>query len=94
MPTGRKAVRLVVHGSVQGVGFRFALLEHALSNGLTGWCRNGPGGSVEAFLSGPGATVDQVVEWCHTGPPMARVDEVEVESASVADAPKDFTIRH
>ena len=42
----------IVHGLVQGVGFRFFVARHARALGLTGYVRNMPGGMVEVFAEG------------------------------------------
>jgi acylphosphatase len=69
-------MRVRVVGKVQGVSFRAAALDNATSLGLSGWVRNEPDGSVSAEIEGPGNRVDAFVEWCRTGPPAARVDNV------------------
>ena len=71
------ALRLVVRGRVQGVGFRYALVEVAAMHGVAGWVRNRRDGTVEALVQGEGAAVEAVFAWCRRGPPAARVDEVE-----------------
>jgi acylphosphatase len=48
-----KAVRLMVHGIVQGVWFRAGTREAARSHGVSGWVRNSPDGCVEVFAQGP-----------------------------------------
>lgn len=68
--------RIVIHGRVQGVGFRWSLTEKAGELGLDGWVRNRSDGSVEALLSGPAEAVDALTAWAHRGPPHARVDRV------------------
>ena len=68
--------RLVIHGRVQGVGFRWSLLEQARELGLDGWVRNRGDGSVEALVSGAQDAVEALTLWAHRGPPMARVDRV------------------
>jgi acylphosphatase len=50
--------RIVIHGRVQGVGFRWSLMERAGELRLEGWVRNRADGSVEALLSGPAEGVD------------------------------------
>lgn len=77
-PEIRRA-RVVVSGRVQGVWFRGATEEQAVRLGLAGWVRNLPDGSVEASFEGGGSEVDTAIEWCRTGPPSARVDDVTVE---------------
>ncbi|MFI4925964.1 MAG: acylphosphatase, partial [Vicinamibacteria bacterium] len=53
------ARRLVVHGRVQGVGFRFAMVDAAM--GLAGWVRNRHDGTVEAMVQGPPEAVEAMV---------------------------------
>ena len=65
---------VIVHGRVQGVGFR-AFVEHAaLKRGLEGWVRNRRDGSVEAVFAGEEGAVADMVEVCRGGPLGARVD--------------------
>ena len=79
-----KAVRLIIHGRVQGVGFRWYLSREADVLGLCGWVRNRREGTVEALLRGPTEAVDCLVGWAHKGPPSARVSLVEVHLAEDA----------
>ncbi len=65
---------MIVHGRVQGVGFR-AFVEHeALKRGLAGWVRNRRDGSVEAVFAGEADAVARMIEVCRRGPMGARVD--------------------
>jgi acylphosphatase len=73
-----KRVRVRVSGRVQGVFYRATCARLARDAGLGGHVRNLPDGRVEAVFEGPGPDVDRLVEWCRTGPEMARVDEVEI----------------
>lgn len=41
--------------------------------------RNNPDGRVEAVFEGEEADVQRMAQWCHHGPPMARVERVDVE---------------
>lgn len=69
---------VVVHGVVQGVGFRAACAREARRLGVAGWVRNRDDGSVEADLQGLPAAVDRLLAWCRVGPAGARVEGVEV----------------
>lgn len=69
------AVRIM--GKVQGVGFRMAAVRRAHSLGVTGWVRNLDDGTVELLLQGGHDRVDAMLSWLNTGPPAARVDEVQ-----------------
>lgn len=68
-----------ISGRVQGVNFRWYTQRQAQILGLTGWVRNLWDGRVEAVFEGDEAAVQRAVNWCHNGPPSARVDEVEVK---------------
>ena len=69
---------VVVHGRVQGVGYRVSLASRVHARGVNGWVRNRADGTVEAVLEGESDAVDAVVEWCRSGPRGARVEAVEV----------------
>jgi acylphosphatase len=69
---------VLVHGSVQGVGFRVSLLRAATARGVAGWVRNRPDGTVEAVLEGAPDVVESVVAWCRRGPRGAVVERLEV----------------
>lgn len=70
---------LAITGLVQGVWYRESMREAAESLGVTGWVRNRPDGSVEAMVQGQERQVELLIEWCRRGPPLARVQGVEVE---------------
>jgi acylphosphatase len=77
--------RVLVHGRVQGVGFRAWVAETAVARGLAGWVRNRRDGSVEAVFVGPVDVVSAMIESCGQGPLIARVTSVEVTEADVSD---------
>jgi acylphosphatase len=70
--------RVIVHGRVQGVAFRFDTRARARGLGAAGWVRNRPDGSVEAVFEGAAETVQALVDYCRRGPDGARVDRIEV----------------
>jgi acylphosphatase len=72
-------LHLRIHGLVQGVGYRWNLVQAARRLGVTGWVRNRHDGSVEAMVAGPQAALDDLLAWTRRGPPGARVDQVDVE---------------
>jgi acylphosphatase len=86
MEAARVAIRIRIHGRVQGVWYRGWTVETAVALALDGWVRNRRDGTVEAVLAGSAATVRSMVERCRAGPPAARVQRIEetVETGPVA----------
>ena len=70
--------RLIVHGLVQGVGFRYSLARQAQSRGVAGSAANRPDGAVEVVLEGEQEAVESLVRWCEEGPRGAVVERVDV----------------
>ncbi|HEY6800011.1 MAG TPA: acylphosphatase [Agromyces sp.] len=70
--------QVVVHGVVQGVGFRYSARFEADRLGVAGWVRNRPDGAVEAEIEGDEASVAAMLEWFASGPPGAAVRRSEV----------------
>jgi acylphosphatase len=76
-----RTVHVLIHGGVQGVGFRAWTHHQAELHGLKGWVRNRRDGTVEAVFSGPDNLVDVMLKACRQGPRGAvveRVDQVDV----------------
>jgi acylphosphatase len=86
------ALRLVITGRVQGVGFRAWTRREARRRALRGWVRNRHDGSVEALIIGEAAAVEGLIEICRRGPGMARVEGVSRFPAE-DDGSTDFTER-
>jgi acylphosphatase len=75
MPVRR---RVVAHGLVQGVGFRWALARAAETRGVAGWARNRADGTVEAVFEGEPEAVESLVRFSGEGPRGAEVERIEV----------------
>lgn len=84
-----------VHGSVQGVGFRYTTQHEAQLLGLVGYARNLDDGSVEVVACGEAENVNKLIEWLKAGGPRsARVDKVLTEPHQPDKAWSDFGIRY
>ncbi|PVU82990.1 acylphosphatase [Cellulomonas sp. WB94] len=70
--------RVVVHGDVQGVGFRWSCAREADRLGVRGWVLNRADGAVEVVAEGEAAAVDELVTWARHGPRHAVVSWAEV----------------
>lgn len=86
------AFRAVVHGDVQGVGFRDATVRRARALELTGWVRNGPHATVEVHAEGPGRALDELLAFLHDGPRLAHVVALDTHAVS-AEGHEQFAIR-
>ena len=78
----RRTVEVTVRGRVQGVSFRAYAEDRARRLGVAGWIRNEPDGSVAGHFEGEQDAVAAMVDWCRTGPRLARVDAVDVRESS------------
>jgi DNA ligase D-like protein (predicted 3'-phosphoesterase) len=87
-----RAIRAVVRGEVQGVGFRHAAVELARRLGLMGWVRNGEDGAVELHAEGARAALEELEGFLRVGPPAARVAELAVEEVPV-EGHEQFAVR-
>lgn len=74
-------LRLEIRGAVQGVGYRWSMVEQARRLGVRGWVRNRRDGSVEAIVAGPAEAVEDIVRWAWQGPPSAVVSAVDACAA-------------
>ena len=73
------AVKAIVRGRVQRVGFRRYVLELGQELGLAGWVKNRPDGGVEVFAQGPREALEAFLKLVREAPPPARVDDIEIE---------------
>lgn len=83
----RARMRVVVHGQVQGTGFRALLAQLADQYSIHGYARNRADNSMEASFEGDPKAVEAMVAFCNEGPDEARVtriDEIEEQPLGVA----------
>ena len=84
----------IVHGRVQGVGFRAATQRAAASRRLTGWVRNRWDGTVEVVAEGSAEDVRALERFLQRGPMAAEVSRVEAEYGPASGAFHSFNIRY
>jgi len=87
------AVRIIVDGMVQGVGFRYYIYRQANALGLTGYARNLPSGQVEIVASGDKGLIDELVKAARVGPRYASVSDVMLEEIELKEDFNNFGIR-
>lgn len=80
MPTETNTrLHATVTGRVQGVSFRYFVLDEADQLDLSGWVRNRWNGSVEVVAEGKRQNLEQLLQALRKGPPMASVENVDFE---------------
>ena len=87
-------VHVLISGRVQGVWFRVSTKQKAEQLGLTGWVRNTHDGKVEAVFEGEENLVKKMIEWCRQGPPLSKVDNVEIKNQNPTNGFEEFSIRY
>ncbi len=85
---------IVVTGSVQGVGFRWYVLQAARALGLSGEVRNRTDGAVVIEVEGARDALERLLETAREGPEMATVGQVHVSWSEGAAQFRDFRIGH
>lgn len=85
--TDDRRLEAVVHGHVQGVGFRVFVVREARELGLRGWVANESHARVRCVAEGPEAGLQRLLARLEEGPPAALVDRVD---ASWHDATGQF----
>lgn len=85
--------RFVVSGRVQGVGFRWFVLQQARQLGVGGFARNCADGTVEVVASGDEAALARLDRALRTGPGLADVTGVSAESLPDAEPFSGFDVR-
>lgn len=78
-----KHLNITVKGRVQGVWFRASTRDEAQRLGLHGFVENRPDGSVYLEVEGDEQALGELLLWLKNGPPLARVDDLEVEEGDV-----------
>lgn len=92
-PSNREELYAIVSGRVQGVGFRYFVVEEAASLGLRGYARNEYNGDVEVLAQGPRPALERLLTLLWQGPPAAYVDNVQVTWRAPTEHISGFHVR-
>jgi len=93
MNSSTQAKHIVVHGLVQGVGFRYFVQRAAAQLGLLGWVRNRSDATVEIHVEGAAERIDSYIQAIRQGPRMAVVERLEVEDVPPQGEWQSFIIK-
>ena len=84
-PKNTLTLNMKITGKVQGVGFRFFVLQQAQKLGINGWVSNKSNGDVEALAQGEKADLELFIAKVKQGPAFSRVEDVSLNWVNEAD---------
>lgn len=85
------ARHVIFRGRVQGVGFRYTARQVAGQYAVTGFVRNVPDGTVEMFIQGDAAQIDNCIADIQSEF-AGHVRETQIEPAAFSPRYTDFRI--
>lgn len=85
-----KRYYIIYEGRVQGVGFRWRLMNIAHRYGLTGYCRNLDNGNVECEIQGNG--IDEFLRDSLKDDHYVRVDDYSIREMNPVDDEREFRV--
>ena len=87
-----QAKHMIVHGLVQGVGFRYFVRDVGRRLGLTGDVRNLPDSTVEIVVEGDESKIDEFTKAVKGGPSMAYVERLDVHDLAPSGKYNSFLV--
>lgn len=90
----KKQVNIKIFGLVHGVFFRSSTKEQANLLNLKGYVKNVYNGTVEIIAEGNEKNLKKLIEWAKFGPPLARVDKIDVKWQNATGNFKNFEIKY
>jgi acylphosphatase len=89
---GSVRARIWVSGLVQGVAYRAFTQRAASQHGLCGGVRNLDDGRVAVEVEGEQQAVESLIALLRSGPPMAQVQDVQVQWEPATGQYADFRV--
>ena len=89
-----RTIEIIVHGGVQGVGFRWFTMQVAEQLGLNGTVANLHDGTVRIVAQGSGVALERLQAMVRQGPPFANVTHLQVQEMPYAALDGGFKIVH
>ena len=91
-PKSSEAFTAIIHGRVQGVGFRYHARSRALRLSLTGYVQNSSDGSVRVVCEGSDNSLVSMEKWLRHGPGGARVTAIDIQRHQAIGTYRTFTV--
>ncbi len=93
MSGAKAAAEILVEGRVQGVGYRNFARHRATLLGLAGYVMNLKDGRVRVRVEGARPVIEELVRVLEKGPPLSRVEHVDVRWLPASGRFARFDIR-
>jgi acylphosphatase len=88
----KKAAKLIVQGTVQGVFFRQFTKEHADNLKLRGFVRNLDNGDLEIIVEGEQENIERFIPILKKGPEHAQIRNITTEERKWSGDFKEFKV--
>lgn len=79
----KQSVILTIYGHVQGVGFRYFVMQKAENYGISGFAKNQLNGNVYIEAEGQPEKLELFIQSCKQGPSHAWVEKVDIQYCPV-----------
>lgn len=87
-----KRFYIIFIGRVQGVGFRWTLVQLTHKYNLTGYCRNMINGNVEAEIQGNEANLEAFIKEVLENRYYIRIDDYSIKSINIVENESNFSV--
>lgn len=84
---------VIFKGLVQGVGFRWTIMQLARAYGYTGWIRNLSNGNVSMEIQGKWLDINQLVNQIHSRSNWIRIEDYSIKEIEVVPDERSFSVR-
>jgi len=85
---------IIVSGRVQGVGYRYFVVQKATEMGITGWVKNSVDGGVIIVAQGIEEELKTFIDFLYIGPSLARVDRILTNKMQVVAVFDNFNVKY
>ena len=83
-----------ISGRVQGVGFRYFVVQKARETGINGWVKNTVDGGVLVVAQGPEADLKTFTDYLRIGPTLSRVDRITINKIQLPTVFDNFSVKY
>ncbi|AGB41455.1 acylphosphatase [Halobacteroides halobius DSM 5150] len=74
-----KAIKAVIEGRLQGVGYRASTQQQATKLNIKGYVRNSDGNEIEVIAQGEEENLEKFIQFLKEGTTRSEVEDVSVE---------------